>query len=70
MVPAFIYLQLVPHPSFYKSKYGYDDNCFPVASWISRSSITLPVCHHLNMEDKEYMVKSVRKTLEGGGEII
>jgi len=66
-VPAFIYLQLAPHLSFYKSKYGYDDNRFPVASWISRGSIGFPVGHHLNMEDKEYMVKSVRKTFEGGG---
>ena len=59
------YLKPVPHLNFYKNKYGYDGNCFPVTSCIGRSSIGLLVGHHLNMEDKEYMVKSVRKTFEG-----
>ena len=57
------YPQAVPHFTYYKNKYGYDDNSFPLASWISRSSIALPVGPHLDLEDMEYIVESVKSAV-------
>ncbi|UCH12241.1 MAG: DegT/DnrJ/EryC1/StrS family aminotransferase [Candidatus Omnitrophota bacterium] len=57
------YPQAVPHFTYYKNKYKYDDNSFPVASWISRSSIALPVGPHLDVEDMEYIAESVKDAL-------
>jgi dTDP-4-amino-4,6-dideoxygalactose transaminase len=53
----------VPHLSYYKTKYGYGDDSYPVAAWISNSSIALPVGPHLNTEDMAYIVISVKKAV-------
>lgn len=37
----------VPHLTYYREKYGYGEDTFPVAARISRSSIALPVGPHL-----------------------
>jgi dTDP-4-amino-4,6-dideoxygalactose transaminase len=54
------YPQAVPHFSYYRDKYGYDDKSFPVASRISASSIALPVGPHLDEGDMEYIVETVK----------
>ena len=54
------YPQPVPHFTYYRNKYGYTDDSFPVASWISKNSIALPVGPHLNVDDMEYIVKSIK----------
>jgi dTDP-4-amino-4,6-dideoxygalactose transaminase len=53
--PSIYYPQPVPHMTYYKNKYGYADNSFPVASWISQNSIALPVGPHVNAEDVQYI---------------
>ncbi len=53
----------VPHLSYYKAKYGYRDGSYPNASWISNSSISLPVGPHLDAEDMEYMVGCVKNVI-------
>lgn len=45
----------VPHLSYYKEKYDYQANSFPVAAWISNSTIALPVGPHLGREDMAYI---------------
>jgi dTDP-4-amino-4,6-dideoxygalactose transaminase len=53
----------VPHMTYYKTKYGYTDNDYPVAAWISNSSITLPVGPHLDLEDMAYIITSVKNSI-------
>ena len=57
------YPQAVPHFTYYRNKYGYGENDFPVASWISRSSIAFPVGPHLEVDDMKYIVESFKKTI-------
>jgi len=59
------YPKPVPCLSYYKNKYNYDDSDFPIASWISRSSIALPVGPHLDMEDMEYIAETVKNAIKG-----
>ena len=55
------YPKPVPFMDYYRRKYGYSEGSFPVASWISNSSIALPVGPHLNEGDMEYIAKTVRE---------
>ncbi|OGW83049.1 MAG: cell wall biogenesis protein [Omnitrophica bacterium RIFCSPLOWO2_01_FULL_45_10] len=57
------YPRPVPCMSYYKNKYGYRDDSFPVASWISSSSIALPVGPHLNGQDMEYIAASFKEAI-------
>jgi dTDP-4-amino-4,6-dideoxygalactose transaminase len=57
------YPKPVPCLTYYKNKYGYREKDFPVASWISESSIALPVGPHLDKEDMEYIINSVKNTV-------
>ncbi len=57
------YPKPVPHLTYYKEKYGYKDESFPNAALISYSSIALPVGPHLDIDDMEYIVKIMKKTI-------
>jgi dTDP-4-amino-4,6-dideoxygalactose transaminase len=57
------YPQAVPHLTYYKNKYGFSDDSFPVATWISKSSIALPVGPHLNTDDMTYIVQTLKEIL-------
>lgn len=57
------YPQAVPHFSYYKTKYGYKDDSYPVAAWISGSSIALPVGPHLDEEDMTYIAASLKDAI-------
>lgn len=57
------YPKPVPHFSYYKNKYGFKEDSFPVASWISENSIALPVGHHLNLEEMSYIVETTKKAI-------
>ncbi len=57
------YPRAVPHFSFYKDKYGYSSRDFPIASWISGSSIALPVGPHLDTEDMHYIVDQLKNAI-------
>jgi perosamine synthetase len=57
------YPRPVPHFTYYRQKYGYNEKSFPVAAKISYSSVALPVGPHLNGEDMDYIVKSVKEAV-------
>ena len=57
------YPRPVPHLEYYKDKYGYDDTSFPVAARISGNSIALPVGPHINNEDVDYMVATIKDAI-------
>ena len=57
------YPRPVPHMAYYKDKYGYSDTSFPVASRISGNSIALPVGPHVNNEDIDYMVATIKDAI-------
>lgn len=57
------YPQAVPHFTYYRNKYGYKRGSFPVASWISKSSIALPVGPHLEIEDMKYIVRCFKEAV-------
>lgn len=58
------YPKPVPHFTYYKEKYGYGDDLFPVAAWISRNSIALPVGPHLGLEDMRYIAATLKQSIE------
>ncbi len=53
----------VPHLTYYKEKYGYGEETYPVAAMISNGSIALPVGPHLNIEDMDYIIASISKAI-------
>jgi len=57
------YPKPVPHFTYYKEKYGFSEGAFPIASWISRNSIALPVGPHLDPEDMKYIVKTIKQSI-------
>jgi len=57
------YPRPVPAMTYYKEKYAYNDNSFPIASWISSHSVALPVGPHIDVEDIDYIVQSIKKAL-------
>lgn len=59
------YPQAVPQMSYYKQKYGFPDNAFPVAERISRQSIALPVGPHLDEDDMHYIAMELKKAIKG-----
>lgn len=57
------YPRPVPHMSYYREKYGFSEDSFPVAASISYGSVALPVGPHLDKEDMDYMVRAVKETI-------
>ncbi|MBN1106863.1 MAG: DegT/DnrJ/EryC1/StrS family aminotransferase [Deltaproteobacteria bacterium] len=57
------YPKPVPHMTYYRDKYGYGEDSFPVAASISYGSIALPVGPHLTVEDMAYMVDALKKAI-------
>ena len=57
------YPKPVPHMTYYKEKYGYTENDFPVAARISYGSIALPVGPHLNREDMKYIADTIKQAM-------
>jgi dTDP-4-amino-4,6-dideoxygalactose transaminase len=57
------YPRPVPHMTYYRQKYGYDDGSFPVASRISYQSIALPVGPHLAPDDMGYIADSLKQAI-------
>lgn len=58
------YPRPVPLLTYYKDKYGYSDSSFPVASRISANSIALPVGPHVDKEDIDYMVATIKDAIQ------
>jgi len=57
------YPRPVPEMTYYKDKYDYDNNSFPIASWISAHSIALPTGPHIDLDDVDYIIKAIKKAL-------
>ncbi|MHC4416729.1 MAG: DegT/DnrJ/EryC1/StrS family aminotransferase [Planctomycetota bacterium] len=57
------YPKPIPLLGYYRRKYGFADNSFPVASHLSAHSIALPVGPHLDSEDIEYLIASVKDAI-------
>lgn len=57
------YPRPVPHFTYYREKYGYTDDTYPVAAWISNNSIALPVGPHLDTDDMNYIVESLKQAI-------
>jgi perosamine synthetase len=58
------YPQPVPRMRYYREKYGYDPERFPVAEGISDRSIALPVGPHLGTSDMEYIASALERTVK------
>lgn len=54
------YPQPVPRMKYYKDKYGYDGNNYPVATQISDCSIALPVGPHIGTPEMERIAAAVK----------
>jgi dTDP-4-amino-4,6-dideoxygalactose transaminase len=57
------YPRPVPHFTYYREKYGYRDDGFPVAARISASSIALPVGPHLNGDDMKRIAEILKEAI-------
>jgi len=57
------YPRPVPEMTYYRNKYGYPENCCPVASRISVSSIALPVGPHVDAEDIDYILETIKAAI-------
>lgn len=57
------YPRPVAHLSYYRDKYRYKGNEYPVARRISESSIALPVGPHLHQDDMQYIVSTLKEAL-------
>ena len=55
------YPQPVPRMSYYRSKYGYNENQFVNAAAISDRIIALPVGPHLELSDMDYITESIKQ---------
>lgn len=58
------YPAAVPHMKYYRDKYNAPVGSFPYASRISNQSIALSVGPHLDGDDMEYTVKSLKTAIE------
>ena len=54
----------VPLSTYYREKYGYEPEMFPVAEWMADCTISLPVGPHLQAGDAQYIVESANHTLD------
>lgn len=54
----------IPLMSWYADREGFSRSDFPVASWISESTIALPVGPHLSVDDMRFIARAVRETVD------
>jgi dTDP-4-amino-4,6-dideoxygalactose transaminase len=57
------YPRPVPMFSYYQERYGHRAEEFPVASWLSSSSIALPVGPHLDIDDMTYIAEALDRAM-------
>ena len=57
------YPRPVPDMTYYKRKYNHPNDRFPVASWISNSSIALPVGPHLDEMHMQTIAAGVKQAI-------
>ena len=52
------YISIPEHP-FYKNKYGWKLNDYPVAKKIGRETVSIPFSPYLNKKEIDYIVKEI-----------
>jgi perosamine synthetase len=57
------YPRPIPHMTYYRKKYGYGVDTFPVAAGISKRSIALPIGPHVEPEDVVYIAEQVQAAI-------
>lgn len=64
------YPSAVPLFNYYRNKYSYSEGDFPVAEWLARSTISLPVGPHLGPDGASRVADAVQQALleEIGGD--
>jgi perosamine synthetase len=58
------YPQPVPRLSYYRNKYGYQEDAYPNATVISDYSIALPVGPHVSESDVDYIAENLRRIIK------
>jgi len=58
------YPRPVPHMRYYREKYGYDNESFPIAARISYNSVALGVGPHLQEDDMDYIIEAFKKAIK------
>ncbi len=58
------YPRPVPLMTYYREKYGYRPEQFPVANRISSQSIALPVGPHLGLDDMDYIAAALKDIVQ------
>jgi perosamine synthetase len=58
------YPEPVPHMGYYRNKYGFGSETFPIAAAISHHSIALPVGPHIDEEGMTYIATTLLQTVE------
>jgi len=53
----------LPLTSYYRRRYNYQAQAFPVARWISEKAISLPVGPHLGKQDMNYIAEELQSIL-------
>jgi perosamine synthetase len=59
------YPKPVPRMTYYRKKYGFAEDAFPIASMISDRAVALPVGPHVEREEVDYMVSAIKGVLTG-----
>ncbi len=54
------YPRPIPHMTYYRKKYGYNLDAFPVSARISRTSVALPIGPHVEPDDVTYIAAQVK----------
>jgi perosamine synthetase len=54
----------LPLSTYYREKYDYTDDQFPVANWLSQQTISLPVGPHLIVDDMNYIGEQFKLAIE------
>lgn len=53
----------LPMTTYYRDKYDYAPDSYPIAHWISQQTVSLPCGPHVDQEDVDYMAARIRETL-------
>lgn len=53
----------LPLSTYYKDRYGYADDAYPVAHWIASNTVSLPCGPHLSDDDAAYIGETVSRLL-------
>ncbi len=59
------YIGVHMHP-YYRERFGFREQDFPNATWISERTVSIPLSPHLQEQDLSDVIEAVRSTVTGG----